>query len=225
MSDRLGENIQREWDEDPRAPELWDALQLFEGEPTGVLARLTELAEGGSALAMVFLGCAYRTGRRGIAREPALGEQWLARSARAGSIEGRFMLACAYDNDERFGEAEAEMAKLAERGYSPAMFYLGWSHYKGRWGAQDLPQALQWLTMAQRAGHLQAGHWLSCIYRKDRLGLGKAIAGWWIWLRLLRPWISYLRKHPTSDRLRLGANPHQMADRMKQRVEGRGAAS
>lgn len=156
MGDRLGENIQREWDEDPQAPELWDALRLFKDDPATALARLTALADSGSALAMV---------------------------------------------------------------------YLGWCHYKGRWRAQDPPQALQWLTTAERAGHLHAGHWLSRIYRKDELGLGKTIAGWWMWLRVLRPWVSYIRTYPTSDRLRLGSNPYQMADRMKQCVEGRGAVS
>jgi TPR repeat protein len=221
VTDKIGENIQREWDEDPDAPELWDALELFKTEPAKALATLTDLAERGSALAMMYLGSAYLSGRDGIETNPVLGQEWLVRSARHDSIEGGFGLACRYDSTGEFGKAEAELKMLAERGYSPAMFLLGYKYYKGSWGQQDMAEALHYLSNAEEAGNLIAGHWLSTIYRKENLGLGKKIVGSWKWLMLLRPWITYCVNYPTSDRLRLSGNPYQIADRLKGRAERR----
>ena len=90
MTRKLGENIQREWDSDLLACEVWDALQLFNSDPPAAFAGLTELAEGGSALAMLYLGAAYFRGRGGTVPDAKLGEYWTERSARAGSIEAAF---------------------------------------------------------------------------------------------------------------------------------------
>ena len=83
----MGENIQREWDADPRATELWDALQLCEQDQQNSLSTLTAIAEDGSPLAMMYLGVNYS--RSGIEDQA---ERWLRRSADAGSIKAEFNL-------------------------------------------------------------------------------------------------------------------------------------
>ncbi len=87
----LGENIQREWDAEPLAVELWDELGVVKRDRETGLATLTDLARRGSSLAMMYLGCDHLKGS--ASGDLALGEEWLMRSADAGSIEGRLQLA------------------------------------------------------------------------------------------------------------------------------------
>ena len=48
---RLGENIAREWEEEPHAQELWDAFQLLKFNSVAGLSQFENLAERGSRLA------------------------------------------------------------------------------------------------------------------------------------------------------------------------------
>jgi hypothetical protein len=67
---KLGENMQREWDEDHRAVEVWHVLQARKRDRDEGNAKLKDLAENGSALAMMYLGhdCVKRGGHDEVAR-------------------------------------------------------------------------------------------------------------------------------------------------------------
>jgi TPR repeat protein len=202
MAYKLGENIQREWNEEPQRVELWNALQLFETDPELAIEKLTKLGENGSALAMMYLGAAYVHGRGGIDCDFTLGEQWLSRSAEHGSIEGGFILGmhCWCEGD--FSRAETELTKLCGRGYSPAMYRLGLFFFTGAAGEKDQSKGLHYLRMAEQAGHLHARHWLSNIYLKQNFGLLKKAEGVWKRIVMLVPFVRYMVAYPTSDRMR-----------------------
>jgi TPR repeat protein len=136
----MGENIQREWDEEPLAVELWEALQARKIDRDNGIAMLTKLAGRGSALAMMYLGQAYVS--NDDRDEAALGEEWLVRSAEDGSIEGRLQLAHHYERQGAWEKAQLELEILARQGYSPAMHYLGRLFYWGDRGYRDVPKSV-----------------------------------------------------------------------------------
>src|SRR5690348_6064851 len=112
----LGENLSREWDEDPRSAELWDALELAKSDTDPSVEALTRLAEDGSPLAMMYLGSAYVAGKYGLQKDRDVGEYWLVRSAAAGSIEAAHRLAVELLETGNPGEGMAEFRRLAEMG-------------------------------------------------------------------------------------------------------------
>lgn len=201
MASRLGENIQREWDKEPFAGELWDALQARKHDRDTGIAMLTELAERGSVLAMMYLGYAQVSGD-GDRDQSALGERWLIKSAEGGSIEGRFQLAHHYQRQGNWEKALRELKILTEGGYSPAMYALGLYLYRGELGDRSVPEALNYLRMARDTGHLPAMGLLSWIYRKEGYGLTGRLASHWHCLAKIPAVAWYLWHYPNSDKLR-----------------------
>jgi len=215
LSYRLGENLDREWAEDANADELWDAVNILDASPSIGKNQLEQLAQRGSAVAMMHLGDALIYGRCGIAANLKEGENWLLRSAEGGSVEGRFRLANFYVRQKRDREALSHWIKLADWGYSPAIFYLGYCHYHGLLGLEvNLEQAIRHWRLAHQSGHFHAGIWLAQTYETDRSGLLKRIAGFWIRLKLFIPFVWYWLRYPTSDRLRLPWRSKKLDERL-----------
>lgn len=161
---------------------------------------LTDLASRGSALAMMYLGHDYVSS--GEPDQAAQGEEWLIRSAKGGSIEGRLQLAQYYQRQKAWGKALIELKVLADLGYSPAMYYLGRLLYKGYLGYKAVPEAVGYLKMAVDAGHLPSMALLSLIYRKEKFGLAGRIASHWLCLTKIPAFVRCMWSYPSSDRLR-----------------------
>jgi TPR repeat protein len=200
MNAKLGENTQREWDNEPLPGELWDALQLLEEDQVSGRAMLTDLAGQGSTLAMMYLGHSLTTS--GNDSELALGEEWLIRSAEGGSLEGRFQLFAHYERQQKGELAVAELKTLTDAGYAPAMYALGSTLYRGKLVNQDIPEAVKYLNMAKAAGHLPAMGLLAWIYRKEDFGLSGRLAAHWHCLTKIPSLAWHLVRYPNSDRLR-----------------------
>jgi TPR repeat protein len=163
---------------------------------------LADLASGGSALAMMYLGHDYVSGDDPV--NSPIGEEWLKRSADAGSIEGRLQLAVHYQRQKRWAEAEAELKLLSDRNYSPAMYAVGNLLYAGHSGQKAVPEAIHYLKLAMAAGHLPASGLLSWIYRKEKFGLRGRVMSHWHCAAKIPSAIWYLWNYPNSDRLRRG---------------------
>lgn len=196
----MGENIQREWDNEPLAGELWEALQTCKQDRDTGIAKLTCLGERGSALAMMYLGHAYVSS--GDREQAMLGEAWLIKSAKAGSIEESLQLSHLYERQKIWEKALAELKALAEQGYSPAMYHLGRLLYGGELGYKAVPEAVGHLKMAINAGHLPSMALLSQIYRKEKMGIAKKMASHWLCLTKIPAFVRCLSSYPNSDRLR-----------------------
>lgn len=197
---KMGENIQREWDKEPLAGELWDALQTRKQDWIEGIAKLTYLADGGSALAMMHLGHDYVSS--GDDEQAMLGEEWLIKSAKAGSIEGRLQLSHYYERRKNWEKALAELKALAEQAYSPAMYYLARLLNGGELGYKAVPEAVVHLKAAISAGHLPSMALLSQIYRKEKFGIAEKIASHWLCLMKIPAFVRCLWTYPNSDRLR-----------------------
>lgn len=196
----MGENIQREWDNEPHAGELWVALQARKQDRDTGIAKLTCLADRGSALAMMHLGHDYVS--TGDHEQAMLGEAWLIKSAKAGSIEGRLQLPHYYERQKTWGKSLAELKALAEQGYSPAMYHLARLLYGGELGYKAVPEAVGHLKTAIRGGHLPSMALLSQIYRKEKTGISEKIASHWLCMTKIPAFVRCMWSYPSSDRLR-----------------------
>lgn len=199
---RLGENISREWSSDPHPHKLLNALQLIKSDVPAGVEMLSKLAENGSSLAMMYLGDAYMKGKYGMRKDDDLGEYWLRRSAAGGSIEGAYILAWHLLRSGRTDEALAEYRRLSDLGYSPAQFVLGWQYYKGPAVQRDLPNAMYYLELADKSGHLHAGHWICHILMREHMGPLAWLRGLFKKMRLTIPFVRTMVSYPNSDRLR-----------------------
>lgn len=202
MQSKLGENIAREWSEEPHAPELWDALQLVKSDPAAGIEALEHLAENGSSLAMMYLGDIYLKGKHSVPKSGDLGEAWLKRSARRGSIEGAYGLAWHLRSSDRPSAALAEYERLADLKYPPALFALGREYYKGELVERDLDKALFYFRLAEQQGHLYAAHQISHILMRENMSPFSWLHGVAKWIAMIIPFVRTNVNYPTSDRLR-----------------------
>ncbi len=119
-----------------------------------------------------------------------------------GSIEGEYRLAKHFGVSGRGGEAINLYRNLADRGYIPAIFALGFEYYLGNIVENDLDKSLFYFKQADAAGHLHATHWVSYFLMKDRQTLFSWLRGFWKKLRLFIPMMNLSINYPNSDRLR-----------------------
>nr|WP_166181108.1 SEL1-like repeat protein [Altererythrobacter segetis] len=196
----LGENLSREWDEDPRSPELWDALKLAKSCAEGSPEKLIQLAENGSPLAMMYLGSAYIVGKYGLHPDHDTGEYWLMRSAAAGSIEGAHRLAVHSIKAGNPSKGLAEFRRLADLGYSPALAALALEYDKGRFVDRDVNEALRYYRLAEKRGHLLASNQICFILMRWEMGPLSWARGLLKRMKLLIPFTVAYSKYPRSDR-------------------------
>ncbi len=202
LQSQPGENLQKEWDSEPLASELLKTLDIGKSDPVSAIESMKSLAAKGSSLSMFYLGEYYMYGRYGIERDFEAAEFWLKEAASGGSMEGAYLLARYLQGQGRYEEAEIEYKRLAERGFSNALFVLGLQHYKGGWLEKDIEKSICYLEEAEKRGHLHSRHWLSHIFRKENLGFVYRAKGWIKWFSLIVPFVICKVSYPNSDRLR-----------------------
>lgn len=198
----LGESIAREWQEEPRAPELWDALDATAANADIGLKKLEQLAVEGSSLAQMYLGHIRLTGDYGVPKDWELGEYWLRRSAGGESTEGAYLLAWHLLTSGKADEAVTQYQRLAKLGYSPALYVLGCLYKNGEVVEGNTRTALSYFSAAAEAGHLHAAHWVCHILMRERVGSLSWLHGLAKKIALTVPFITTLVWYPSSDRLR-----------------------
>jgi TPR repeat protein len=200
---KLGENIAREWREESRASELWDALQLVKTDSAAGVQTLEQLAHTGSGLAKMYLGDIHLKGKHGIPADRAVGERWLRQSAVEGSIEGAYGLAWHLLNAGQVDEAFEHYMRLGERGYSPAFYALGAHFYKGEVVECSLEKAHHFFVRGAALGHLYAAVWASRVLMRRESGFRKQCREFATWIALFKPLLQTVWSYPNSDRLRI----------------------
>lgn len=202
MGSKLSENHTREWNDDPNAPELWDALKLIKSHSSEGIAALTQLAEAGSGLAMMYLGDVYLRGKYGAPQDLDIGEHWLKRSAEMGSIEGAYGFAWYLRNSGKYDAAIAEYERLSDLKFSPASLALGLMYYRGLETEMDIDKALVYFRKSEKEGNLLAAKQISSIAMQFRMGPVSWCRGILKKIILFFPFIILATNFPNSDRLR-----------------------
>ncbi|MBC2667025.1 sel1 repeat family protein [Novosphingobium flavum] len=200
---KLGENIAREWSEEPQAPALWKALQLVKCDPHTGIEALELLASDGSCLAKMYLGNMYLSGKHGVRQNLDVGEYWLRRSAEEGSIEGAYGLAWHLLNIGQTDAALAEYDRLSDLGYPPALYILGVHFYNGEIVERNLSKALQYFLRGEAKGHFFAAKWACRLQIRGEMGLCARFLSLAKMLALTPSFLRTVLTYPNSERLRI----------------------
>lgn len=200
---KLGDNIAREWSEEARAPELWDALQLVKSAPSIGIEQLEQLAINGSSLAEMYLGDIHLKGKHGVREDHAAGEYWLRRSAKDGSIEGAYGLAWHLLRTGQPDAALKEYERLADLKYPPALYALGAYYYKDGVAPRSVSKALEYFLRGEALGHFHAANWARRIQMKQETDLASRLRSLRKMFALFFPFLREVWNNPNSDRLRL----------------------
>ncbi len=198
----MGENLEKEWENELQPSTLLDALDLAKTVPQEAIKELEVLAKDGSALAMFYLGSYYNFGKYDITQDFTLSKYWWKKSKELGSLEASFSLARRFELEGDYRCAINEHQSLVKLNFYPSKYILGLHYYKGDWFEKDIKQSIELFKAAEKQGHLHAKHWHSYILRKEKLGVLCKIRGWLKWLKLIIPFIYYQVNYPNSDRLR-----------------------
>lgn len=175
---------------------------MIETERDAGVANLTELADRGSALAMMYLGHLFVSGQHGCATDFAEAERWWKQSAEGGSIEGAYRLANFYLFQNRVEEAIPILLDLSGRGYAPATNGLGSIYYLGTYLQKDLNEARGYFSKAAAQGHLVARQWCAVLLMKHGDGIADWLRGLTLRLGMTREYVSYRVNTPRGDRVR-----------------------
>jgi len=202
MKQRMGENITREWKNDVRANEIWDALLLSKESGLQGIAALSNIAESGSSLATMYLGNMYLKGTDGISKNENLGENLLVRSSQNGSIEGSYILAFHYIETNKIDLGMKEYFHLSELNYFPAQFQLGYLYITGDKIERDIDRAIHYFRLASKNGHFPSRHWLCHILMKERSSFFCWILGFTMKVVFTIPFIYTSVTYANSDRMR-----------------------
>lgn len=198
---RMGENITSEWERDPYADQVWDALQLIEVDPEKGMSALLDLGAQGSSLALMYAGHRYRDGINNVPRNEETAIGLLNKSFDLGSIEGGYLLAHLHISNRRYKDGINTYNKLIDMGYSPAMYSLAYYYSFGDPGSKNAEKGDELFKRAAYLGHFWGKREFAnlLIRRKSIHGF---LRGLMIKFTLVIPYLYLRSNYPNSDRLR-----------------------
>ncbi|MCW5633349.1 MAG: sel1 repeat family protein [Rubrivivax sp.] len=106
----------------------------------------------------------------GVRADEEAASQWFSRSAALGSPQGSFYYGRYLTRVGRPGEARNYYRVGAATGYLPAIFWMGYSAARGVGTEANLGEALQYLSVAAKRGHLHALRELGVLDMKGSRG-------------------------------------------------------
>ena len=197
----MGENIDSEWERDPYAAQVWDALHLIKTKSEQGLATLLDLGAKGSPLALMFAGHRYRDGINNVPKNEETAIRLLDKSLDLGSIEGGYLLAHLHISNQRLKDGVDTYNKVIDLGYSPAMYSLGYYYVFGGPSIRNTEKGEELFKRAACLGHFFARRELAnlMIRRKTIHGF---LNGWIMKCAMVIPFVYFRLDYPNSDRLR-----------------------
>lgn len=201
MKKRMGENIDSEWERDPYADQVWDALQLIKTNPEQGLSALLDLGAKNSSLALLFAGNSYADGINNIPKNEKIATDLLKRSLDLGSIEGGYVLGYLQMSNRHFKEAIETYNRLIDLGYSPAMYVLGYHYVFGSPSIRNYEKGAKLFERGARLGHFYAKHEFANVLIR-RGTLYGFLKGLFIKITSVIPYLYFRLRYPNSDRLR-----------------------
>lgn len=189
------------WENEPDLDRLRLAHAQLTSNTEAGIQELSQLAELGSPMAMVYLGNIYRNGI-GVERNIETARRWFERACDLGSLIGIFNLGCLNYSVKKYSEAEKLFIEGAERKYIPSVYWLARIYYDKPPGWGRLWEARILLEEAQSCGHIWARRELATLYIRGIYGLSLIPRG--IWLFFSGAKLFYLEhlRDPKSQKLR-----------------------
>lgn len=197
----MGENITSEWERDPYADQVWDALELIKADPEKGMSALLDLGAQRSSLALMYAGHRYANGVNNVPKNEKTAIGLLKKSLDLGSSEGGYILGFLQMANRRLKDGADTYDRVIDLGYPPAMYVLGYHYVFGDPSIRNTEKGEELFKRAARLGHFWARRELAnlMIRRKTIYGFVK---GWMMKLGMVIPFVYFRLKYPNSDRLR-----------------------
>lgn len=197
----MGENIDQEWERDPCADRVWDALQSIKIDPEAGMAALLNLGTQGSALALLFAGHCYRDGSNSVQKNEEAALKLLRQSFDFGSMEAGYLLGHMQMANDRPKEGLETFNRLSDMGYLPAMYVMGYHYVFGDPSIRNEQMGEEAFKRATLRGHFWARRELANLMLRRRTIHG-FLNGWIMKFAMIIPFAYFRLTYPNSDRLR-----------------------
>jgi uncharacterized protein len=155
---------------EPDAGQLLQAYKMLNDGSAQAISDLTELAERGSSMSMLYLGYAFTNGV-GVASDLAVAEKWYRLAADAGLTRAYYNLGRLHLANGQYLTAKQEFEVAASKEFMPAIHYLGRMYYFGYGVPVDGVRGKALLEKASKWGCVGAKATLAydLIHRKNSL--------------------------------------------------------
>jgi hypothetical protein len=200
----MGENMTLEWERDPHAGLVWDALQLLKTDPEGGISALLDLGARGSPLALMYAASRYANGTDNVPKNERMAVKLFQEAFDLGSFEAGFHLGHMYMASGSFAEGLETYTRLSDMGYAPAMYRLGYEYGYGDPSIRNVEKGEESWKRGARHGHFFAAYGIGNLLLRRRTIRG-FVEGWirkLASLRLMPSFVSFRLNYPNSDRLR-----------------------
>lgn len=170
------------WEREPDIRKLRSAYDALKSEPNRGLAELRDLAEAGSAMAMVYLGSAYEHGK-GTDLDLAQAIAWYRRAAEKGYVGALAHLGVAFLNAKDYVAARDAFERGIAAKDRMSVYWLAHLLIHAPEQFRDLNENEARLLFEKASGwnNVYATRNLSSLYMRGRFGF----LGWFRGLRLL----------------------------------------
>lgn len=151
---------------EPDPKRLNNAYRLLRRDPSRALGELRLLVEQGSQMSMLYIGDIYKRGL-GTSNDPDEAERWYRRLASSDSVLGYYALGRLYLAQGRYVDARSAFEQAAERGYVPAVHFLGRMYFAAQGVQKDTNKGEELLIRAANAGSVLAKSGLASFYLRS----------------------------------------------------------
>lgn len=168
-----------DWSKEPDIDTLSKSYNLLLSNDELALDNFKILANQGSIMSMVYLGYAYNEGK--VTKSDYLeSERWYRQAVVAGSVLAEYGLGRLFLKSGRPVEARQYFELAANKGYVPAIHFLGRIYFYGQGVPKDIEKATELLERAASGGSVFAQRILGQILVQKNSSFLKKLRGVWL---------------------------------------------
>jgi TPR repeat protein len=189
------------WQGEPDLRELHHAYGLMATDPARAVAKLTDLAERGSLMSMVYLADAYKKGT-GVNVDVEKADELYDRAAKGGSVVALYHLGRGYLDKGQLSKAKEPFKISADKGYLPSVGQLGRMYAKGIGVPEDVNTGREYLERASGEGYVFPKRDLALLLMRGKFGNLARIRGAWLFLVAIKDVFVVIFTDPSREHLR-----------------------
>jgi uncharacterized protein len=187
---------------DPDGERASKAYHLLSTDASQALAELKALANGGSAMSMLYLGYAYGE-KLGANVDYAEAVRWYKSAYEKGSFTALISLGMIYfDKRTDYREAERFFSEGVSNNDGQSMYWLGRIYLFDATNKIQLERVRSLWEDAAARGQVLAKYGLGLLFVKARYGLKNVPKGFWLCLMALADGFKIALRDPADRRLR-----------------------
>jgi TPR repeat protein len=160
-----------------------------------------DLAEKGDIHSQCMVAWMYHRAK-GVTGDVNKAEHWYRLAADRGDAQSAYWLAILLNESGDPGQANDFLALAADRDYTPAMYSIAVSYFKGRGVSQDIEKGLYFLEQAAKRGNVKAGAELAKQLIRGRRGTINRIRGIFMAARVFVKAFKIALRNREDERLR-----------------------